>query len=230
MAGLNIRIVCATRGGADAFYRDTPLGKSLSAAYLDQSFLEVVLYPDNTTGLPALYNRAIREAAARPAVLVFVHDDVHLIDYYWPDRLLSALRDFQLVGVVGNRVRRPRQPSWCFKDEWFTWDTVENLSGFIGHGDALPNRVVRFGPVGAACKLLDGVFLAAESATLLAHDLYFDETFDFHFYDLDFCRQAEQKGVRMGTAPICVLHESIGALRTAPWRDAFQTYLAKWGD
>jgi len=27
----------------------------------------------------------------------------------------------------------------------------------------------------------------------------FDPRFQFHFYDLDFCRQAEQRGLKMGT-------------------------------
>ncbi|MBI3513558.1 MAG: hypothetical protein HY060_05760 [Proteobacteria bacterium] len=226
----NIRIVCATRQSAEAFHRETALGKSLATAYQGLPFLELVVFADNAAGLPALYNRAIRDAAAKPAVLVFVHDDVHLIDYYWPDRLYAALIDFPIVGLVGNRVRRPRQPSWCFQDEWFTWDSFENMSGFMGHGDVLPNRLTRYGLVGAECKLLDGVFLAADSRTLIEHDLYFDEAFDFHFYDLDFCRQAERKGVRMATAPICALHESIGYARTAAWTAAYAKYLAKWGE
>jgi GT2 family glycosyltransferase len=230
LGNLNIRIVCATRSTDRGFYEETALGKSLAAAYLGLPFIEVALFPSNTTGLPVLYNRVIREAAANPAVLVFAHDDLHLIDYYWPDRLYGALLEFQIVGLVGNRFRKPRQPSWCFKDEWFAWDDFENMSGFMGHGETLPNRVTRFGRVGAECKLLDGVFLAAESPTLVEHGLDFDEAFDFHFYDLDLCRQAERKGVRMGTAAICALHESIGKMRTAAWRAAFETYLAKWGE
>jgi hypothetical protein len=223
-------LVCATRVGEDAFYRETALGRSLAANYRDLPFLETVLFADNRQGLPALYNQAIRDAASRPAVLVFVHDDIDLVDFYWPDRLYGALLDFQVVGVVGNRRRLPRQPSWCFKDEWLAWDDFDHLSGFIGHGDAAAWHVMRFGIVGAACKLLDGVFLAADSALLLQHQLQFDERFDFHFYDLDFCRQAEAKGVRMGTAPICLVHHSTGQTRSAAWRAAYQAYVEKWGD
>lgn len=230
MASPNIRLVCATRVAADAFYRDTALGRSLDAGYRDLPFLDIEVIADNREGLPVVYNRVIRAAGARPAVLLFVHDDVHLTDYYWPDRLYAGLTTFQLVGVAGNRRRLPRQPSWCFKDEWFAWDDFDQMSGFIGHGDALPFRVMRFGLVGAPCKLLDGVFLAADSRVLLERDLLFDERFDFHFYDLDLCRQAELKGVSMGTAPICLLHESIGKMRTDAWTAAYRTYLDKWGD
>jgi hypothetical protein len=41
--------------------------------------------------------------------------------------------------------------------------------------------------------VLDGLLLAARSETLLSNQLTFDERFDFHFYNMDFCRQAEEK-------------------------------------
>jgi len=230
MPELNIRIICATRRSAADFHRETALGRSLAAAFDALPFLDLVVIPDNRQGLPAVYNAAIRAAAAKPAVLLFVHDDVHLVDYYWPDRLYTGLTQFDIVGLIGNRRRLPRQPSWCFKDEWFAWDGFEQLSGFIGHGSELPCRITRFGLVGAECKLLDGLFLAARSDLLLGRQLLFDEAFDFHLYDVDFCRQAEAKGLRMGTVPICVLHESAGQLRTDAWTDAYRRYLAKWGE
>ncbi len=79
-------------------------------------------------------------------------------------------------------------------------------------------------------KLLDGVLLIARSSTLLDHDLRFDPTFSFHFYDLDFCRQAELKGVKMGTWSISVIHESHGNFQSEAWRQAYSRYLAKYGD
>jgi hypothetical protein len=46
---------------------------------------------------------------------------------------------------------------------------------------------------------------------------------------MDFCRQAELKGLRMGTWPISVVHESAGAFNTPPWRTAYDCYLRKYG-
>ena len=64
-------------------------------------------------------------------------------------------------------------------------------------------------------KLLDGLLIAGPSETFLGSDITFDERFDFHFYDLDLCRQLELEGRRMGTCGISVMHESPGNFRSA---------------
>jgi hypothetical protein len=58
----------------------------------------------------------------------------------------------------------------------------------------------------------------------------FDERFTFHFYDMDFCREVERKGLRMGTWPISVVHESGGAFGSQGWQDGYAKYLAKYPD
>jgi hypothetical protein len=60
--------------------------------------------------------------------------------------------------------------------------------------------------------------------------LRFDPQFRFHFYDLDFCRQAELRALRMGTWSIAVVHESAGDPNNQSWEDAYQAYLAKYGE
>ena len=72
--------------------------------------------------------------------------------------------------------------------------------------------------------------LIADSATLIAHDLRFDPRFRFHFYDMDFCRQAELKGLRMGTWPISVVHKSGGSYGGPAWQESYRAYLDKYGD
>src|SRR5271170_2602146 len=171
---LPIRLVCATRHSEADFHQKSALGRSLGGAYGDVPGLELALFPGGNPGLPVAYNEAIKAAARSPAILLFIHDDVHLIDFLWPDRLHLAVDQFQIVGLVGNRRRLPRQPGWLFKDEWFAKDSPEHLSGLIGHGAEFPCPVRRFGTLGP-CKLLDGVFLAVRSEVLIDNDLYFDE-------------------------------------------------------
>jgi hypothetical protein len=221
-----IRVVCATRETRDNFATSTALGRSLR---LYGSLYELRLFPGNSAGLPALYNTAIREAAADPAVLVFLHDDVHLLDFYWPTRIVQGLAKFDILGLAGNRRRVSGQPAWRFIDTHFTRDDRENLSGFVAHGKNWPaDQISAYGPPGHEVKLLDGVLLAARSDTLLSKQVLFDEIFDFHFYDLDVCRTAELRGLRMGTWGISVMHESNGAFGTPGWHRGYERYLSKW--
>jgi len=47
-------------------------------------------------------------------------------------------------------------------------------------------------------------------------------------YDMDFCRQAELKDLKMGTWDISVLHDSLGRLGTDSWNAGYKKYLDKW--
>jgi GT2 family glycosyltransferase len=222
-----VRLVCATRASREEFFTKTALGRS---AFIFRSpFIELTLFPDNKTGLPALYNRVLRAAQSDPAVLIFVHDDVHLCDFCWPIHVLDGLNAFDIVGVVGNVRRVPAQPHWLYLDDKFTKDEFSNLSGIVAQGTGFPpNSLYIYGQPGKEVKLLDGLILAARSEVLLTNKLEFDEAFDFHFYDMDFCRQAEARGLRIGTWPLSLIHESDGDFRSPTWRLGYEKYLQKW--
>jgi GT2 family glycosyltransferase len=185
------------------------------------------LFCSNTRGLPAIYNIAIEDAKRAPAILVFIHDDVELSDYFWSDNIRAGLLEFDLIGVEGNRRRVPNQMAWAFHDESMVRD-AEYLSGSIGKSDHYGRFINYYGPSFQAVKLLDGVLLAARSELFHTFDTRFDEQFDFHFYDLDLCRQAELKGLDMGTWGISIVHESRGAFLSAEWKSAYEKYITKW--
>lgn len=228
-AAETIRVVCATRKEREEFYSATALGKSLSL-YRPPA-VELRLFPGNTLGLSAVYNTAIEESAGEQEILLFVHDDLHLCDFHWAGRLREGLAAFDIVGLAGNRRRVPGQPGWGMTDEKLTAEQRGNLSGIVAHGKGFPAETVNvFGPPGQRVALLDGLFLAVRSRTLQSKSLRFDERFDFHFYDLDFCREAEQAGLAMGTWPIAVVHESRGGYVSDSWRQGYERYLEKWGD
>jgi GT2 family glycosyltransferase len=225
---VNFRFVCATRESAAEFPTKTALGRSL-APYRLAPGVELKLFAENRQGLPRVYNEAIREAESKPAILIFLHDDIHLCDFFWALNLVSGLNRFDVIGLAGNKRRVARQPSWYYIDENFTRDARENLSGIVAHGPGFPPASLSvYGAPVQQVKLLDGLFLAVRSETLLATRIEFDERFDFHFYDMDFCRQAEVRQLRLGTWPISVIHESGGNFRTESWRAGYARYLEKW--
>jgi GT2 family glycosyltransferase len=219
-----IRIVSATRESQSTFAA-TALGRSL--APYPKGMFDLRLFEKNTRGLSTVYNIAIAEAATDPAILMFVHDDVFLIDFYWVDQVVRGLTQYDVIGLAGNKRRLPRQPSWAHNEK-MEFDLREHLTGIVGHGiGSPPNSIMFYGPPGQEVKLLDGLLLAARSQTLHSRGLRFDERFDFHFYDLDFCRQAELLGMKMGTWPLSVIHQSAGSYNQV-WRAAYTKYLDKW--
>jgi GT2 family glycosyltransferase len=225
-----IRFVCGTRRTPEQFSNETALGRSLKL-YNHFAHAQLHLFDNNALGLPTIYNQAIQFAQQNPAILVFSHDDVWLSDFFWSERIREALERFDVVGLAGNTRRSPRQPSWAFVTPEGKWDEPQYLSGTVGHGQGFPcGNLSWFGPSGQACKLLDGLMLIADSAKLVESGLRFDERFMFHFYDMDFCRQAELKRLSMGTWPISVVHESSGNFSSPSWREGYVQYLQKYGE
>jgi GT2 family glycosyltransferase len=108
------------------------------------------------------------------------------------------------------------------------WDDKAHLSGSIAHGTQPFAPVSFYGAAPADCELLDGVFLAARKSALRHNGVLFDPRFEFHFYDLDFCRSARQRGLRLGTWPICLTHQSRASYGTKTWREQYRLYIQKW--
>jgi GT2 family glycosyltransferase len=222
-----IDIVSATRLSEDEFWGGSALGLSLGRLMLETRLNACPVY-DNQRGLPEIYNERLASPDCAEYV-VFVHDDVWIDDYFLANRVLEGLERFDVLGVAGNRKRRDRQPAWGFVDPSFTWDEPANLSGWLAHGRQPFGPISAWGPVPAECELLDGVFFAAKRDTLRAREVSFDPLFDFHFYDVDFCRRARQQGLRLGTWPICMTHQGQGKFGTEHWFAMYEKYIAKWG-
>ncbi len=225
---LPITIVSATRCNSADFFEKTSLGRSLRtyAAF----GVKAKIFFENKRGLGACYNEAVTQIDNEDEIIVFVHDDVTLADFFWVDKLLFGFSKFDVLGLAGNKRRVARQPAWAFVDDRFTWDDRSNLSGIVGHGEGFPCNVNVYGDVMQPLKLLDGLLLAMKKKTLTDNGVKFDEQFKFHFYDMDICRQFETKNVSMGTVPLGVIHSSGGAFGGPEWRAGYETYLEKWRD
>lgn len=229
-----VEVISATRYDEQAFWARSALGQSLRRLSFDQRIAHSIAF-ENKTGLSEIYNRQI-QASTVDNILLFVHDDVWINDFFLAERLSQGLEAFDVIGVAGNKRRVPRQPAWVFAGfdtkGQFAFDDPRNLSGAIAHGDPTSGEVSNYGEVPAACELLDGVFLAARRMTLLNARVMFDPNFRFHFYDMDFCRTARRQKMRLGTWKIAITHQSEGdgpgGNGSVEWRTAYATYLSKW--
>lgn len=188
-----IEFVSATRSTLEDFKSSTALGRSLPRLTYNPTIVSTVT-TENTTGLPTLYNRAI-DTDNKHDILVFLHDDVFIDDYFIGQRIIEGLKVFDVIGLAGTRRRLPGQHIWASVAEKGLEFDKKYLSGILAH--TLPESrfvIGLYGPAPAPCELLDGVFLAARKSKLREAGVRFDERFKFHFYDLDFCRTARNAG------------------------------------
>ena len=98
MATEMIEIVSATRGTAQEFSQ-TALVQSLKRLAHDRRLAFHVTL-SNSLGLPEIYNRRIQESPHD--ILVFVHDDVWIDDYFLADRVMEGLVLYHVISVAGN--------------------------------------------------------------------------------------------------------------------------------
>lgn len=223
-----IEIVSATRLSESDFWNNSALGISLRRLESNMPFVAHIAF-NNRDALPTVYNARINSPESE-RILIFIHDDIWIDDYFLADRITQGLQTFDVIGVAGNRRRVPNQPGWLFIDDTFTWDERINLSGSVAHNSHPFGEISFFGIVPAECELLDGLFLAARKSTLNAAKVQFDSRFEFDFYDLDFCRSARKNGLRLGTWPICLTHQSNGAggFGSQKWHKMYRVYREKW--
>jgi len=226
-AKLSIEIVSATRYSESEFWAKSALGLSLKRHLKQDDRLSAHIAFENTRGLSEVFNERI-DKADKDATLVFIHDDVWIDEVNFADVITKGLDKFDVIGIAGNKRRIPNQPAWAFVDLNFTWDDKANLSGQVAHSKNAFGDVEVFGEAPAACELLDGVFLAAHKSSLTKSKVRFDEQFDFHFYDLDFCRTARKADLTLGTWLIKLTHQSAGAFGTPQWRQKHEKYINKW--
>lgn len=240
-----ILLVSATRKTSAEFEKTAPLFASLQKLRAAAAKVSGRIAYQNRQGLGTIYNQFL-SADHADKILVFAHDDVRIEDLFFAEKLNEAIQTFDVVGIAGNR----RPDADCLS--WF--DRARPLSGFVAHsldkhpadsnGQTIPADargetisadshretifVSSYGPAPAACGLLDGLFLAVNAERVLARGARFDERFAFHFYDLDFCLNCAEKGLRLGTWPLWVVHQSGGSFDSPEWREAAQMYREKW--
>lgn len=245
-----LTFVSATRLTRSEFEASSPLARSLRV--LGQlTPLRLQLAAQNTRPLADVYNAAI-QATSGDEILVFVHDDVAIDDWMTGARLPEALSMFDVVGVAGNRRRQPGQETWYLQPSRMVNGKrcegsldIDWLSGAVLHAPQTPStaqqassptaqdpgRITVYGPAPAAVQLLDGMFLAARGALLKSRGVAFDPQLGFHLYDLDFCRSAQQAGLKLGTWPLALTHASGGAsARSQAWTASCALYQRKWQD
>ncbi len=233
----NVRIVVATTASEEEFYQNCWLGKSIRRLAFRDRIVESIHFNnrgEKALGLCSIYNQYLA-TAYEEELLLFVHDDVWIHDTFLWHRLSDALHVFDVIGVAGNKDPEDPAIAWAAKaappPQWYETYGPDRISGAVSHGsspfDPAP-ELHQYGNVPEQCKLIDGMFIAVNVQQVLKTKARFDESFRFHFYDLDFSKTCCREGVRLGTWPIATTHRSTGAFGTPSWADSCVIYLEKW--
>lgn len=224
-----------------SLFRDTPewriyqdghcreLGTSPLWTRLKDNSAGVLMFPNNTKGLPFIYNRVLRRVIEKSQVecLIFVHDDVQIQHLQMIQEIENRfLGDYAVVGLAGAAKVNIKAPAlWHLMSEQKDW------SGAVSHPiDRVTYMMSSFGPTPRRSLVLDGLFLALNIKKFRENPVYFDEQFKFHHYDLDFCLSVNEAQMKMTTAPIWCTHRSPGlnSLEDPTFQASQKLFLSKW--
>jgi hypothetical protein len=197
-----IEIISATRHSEESFWKQSALGKSIERLSFDLGVKPYITF-NNTLALGEIYNRRIN-AQSSSDILVFVHDDVWIEDFFMPEHLLQGFEQYNIIGVAGSAKRVPLQAGWgltLVDNKVVTAKT--DVSGAVAHGKEPFGEVAYFGDVPASCELLDGVFLASKRST-------------------------RQKKLTLGTWHIAITHQSRGNFGSPECIAMYVAYIKKW--
>lgn len=216
---VNLTICSAT--SKRSFY-DTVLSKSLQK----MSDVNVISLENNKkTGLSQFYNECI-ERFKDAEKLVFVHDDVDIINKDLDYQVTQALKMYDVVGVAGCiNPKIIERNLW----HWMAGD-IKNCRGIAGHPyDEKSFHVTAFGPTPSRVAIVDGVFIAMNPSKIYQSGTKFDPQFTFHHYDIDFSLTCNKNGHRIGVYPILINHQSPGLKEfNQTWNDSNQKFITKW--
>lgn len=177
-------------------------------SFPESSDFEISVNYSNEKGLPEVYNSYLTEEIANKYdCIIYVHDDVYIDDIKVFSKIHDKFKEgIGVVGLAGASEVKLKIPAL-----WHLMSDRESWSGAVAHPvDDESIYVTSFGPVPKRCVIMDGLFLAVKPLQLIRNEVYFDEQFKFHHYDIDFCLQCNKAGIKMSTTNINAIHVSPG--------------------
>lgn len=221
-----IHFICATPlPNIEEFKKQSNLFdycKSIEKLAHKSTSLNIVF--NNRESLGKVYNNQIERLKHKTEdIVVFVHDDVIIEDINLLEKLEQS--SFDIIGLAGTEILYFDPPILWHR---CPYTPTSNLSGAVAHTDGKQIWQSSFGPFRKYCQVIDGLFIAVKLKRLIKAGVRFDEQFDFHFYDLDFCLTARVTGLFIGTEPIWVVHRGLGEWDKPEWYANQERFIKKW--
>jgi len=220
----SISIIICSRNPAEALsVRHNLLG---TAKYPKSLEIIVIDNREKGEGLCAVYNQGVAKASGR--VLVFMHEDVWMLEKEWDAVLLRKFRELpemQILGVAGSSLLVDYPYAlWVAASIPYTFGKVVHL---IEKDNEFFLTLFNERDGDQEAVVVDGLWFAVRK-TLFEKCRFDSETFPkFHFYDLDICMQALEFGKVFITTDIRVLHKSEGTFKEE-WKEWNNIFVDKW--
>jgi GT2 family glycosyltransferase len=162
-----------------------------------------------------------------PKNVVFMHDDIHVLDLYFDDWLKLGFQKYDYFGVAGTNMMLTENPKWHLTPNC----NKKKNHGLMEHQSPDGRRfMTAFGPYPAACPIFDGVFMAFKWELFKKFENV-PELDGFHMYDMELCTQAWDLGYKGGVVGIHLFHESRGeGILSSDWNKYAKVYVKKWKD
>lgn len=211
----NYHFIIATPKSRDDFEKNSQMALFLDKMFTIKDTRYNIVF-ENKEGLPKIYNSFIKEEN-RNKKLIFVHDDVLIDDLFWEEKLSIAFEKYDIVGLAGTK----KCDLSAQIPAWHLMCNREDLVGEVSHSKDKNSWTTVFGPTDSRALILDGLFIAVNTAKLLDTNTKFDENFNFHHYDMSFCLNANRNKLKMGVYPIKVTHFGLGdSMNSDQWRQS----------
>jgi hypothetical protein len=209
-------IVTCTQAKTDQEFEQKPIFHSLKKHYESSSNIEFHIFKNNQRGLPQCYNEILKDPKNLDKMVLFVHDDVVLEDLFLYEKLMSS--PYSITGLAGTKGFNKKAD----KMAWHLSSTAkEDFVGEVAHIKDNQIWTTCFGKTQSRTLIIDGLFMACKVKELVEKELYFNELFSFHHYDMSFCLNANEKKVTSGVLPIRVIHYGLGdSMLTPEWEES----------
>jgi hypothetical protein len=188
---------------------NTPLWRSLSDHSHNEN-VDVEFITNNSTGLCEVYNRYINKPYE---TIIFAHDDITIDSVNFISRVNKSLDEYDVVGVAGGGDAISINSLYAGHMLWHIMTNTHEQSGIVFHPHKMYDCPVPaiFGSRPKGVIILDGLFLAINAKKIQENNIKFDENLKgFHHYDIKFCLDCYDKGLKLGTSDINIIHQSPG--------------------
>lgn len=223
--GKDIRIVVATPHNEDSF-KKTDFYKFKSK---DNNFICTIEY-NNTEGLPSVYNKYLTKTY-KNEYIIFVHDDLLISDIFAREKILQGFEQYDIIGLAGtSKIVNTTYPAWHIMAGWDEPEHgYKHSLGEVTHIHQDYVKTSIYGKTQGRALILDGLFLGINVERILQTNCKFDTDFNYHFYDLSFCLQANKSKLTMGVIQLFCTHRGLGdGIFSKEWIDNAPKFIKKY--